>query len=491
MSDPFIESPDDESIHQVGEELASTAEDSPVPRKVRDSLAGLHVCPFCGQQSEGDDACPRCAMEDTPATRQATKARIGPWYIMQTRNPAAPGMKYATLLALIAKGIVTPKSIVRGPTTHQLWRFAAHVRGVSREFGVCYSCGREVDKLEPKCGHCHRSQDAPSDPDVLVEIRPVGQAAIANANANVPQLESSSTYAARVRELNRRRAIGDQSRPPAEADRGALEPVIDGNRSDSSRAIAPRARQEMAPRGNGRVVSAMELAAALQGDANRAVLWQRRRAFKVAAALILLLCGAVVALYYLKPEYREPTFAWINENWSLLKSKVSSLELPTGPAPAPHPSKSAPAYSSVETPVGSDVLGSPAIPPPAVSRLQTGDNPAPSGTIATAENPPHASDNPVRSEPVARREQIPDIQPAPKPVQTDIAASPGRIDPIDALELARTLWIKAIDAEARQDFSSASDLYEQIKRLPNDAWPAGLQLRLEMAQKRLGQTDAR
>jgi hypothetical protein len=50
-------------------------------------------------------------------------------------------MKCNTLLALIRKGQVTPRSVIRGPTTFQLWRFAARVKGISREFGLCYSCG--------------------------------------------------------------------------------------------------------------------------------------------------------------------------------------------------------------------------------------------------------------------------------------------------------------------------------------------------------------
>jgi len=38
-------------------------------------------------------------------------------------------MKWETLLTFVRKGRVKPQSIVRGPTTHQLWRFAAHVKG--------------------------------------------------------------------------------------------------------------------------------------------------------------------------------------------------------------------------------------------------------------------------------------------------------------------------------------------------------------------------
>ena len=62
---------------------------------VRQSLTGKYVCPFCGSVNENEQGtCPRCTMENTAASRKATKVRIGPWYVLQTRNPAAPGMKF-------------------------------------------------------------------------------------------------------------------------------------------------------------------------------------------------------------------------------------------------------------------------------------------------------------------------------------------------------------------------------------------------------------
>jgi hypothetical protein len=110
-------------------------------------------------------------MEDTTATRQATRARIGPWYVLQQRNPSAPGMRFDTLLTLVKRGQISPRSIVRGPTTHQLWRFAARVRGLSRQFGLCYSCGHEIETTATLCGQCHKMQEPPMNPDVLLEAK--------------------------------------------------------------------------------------------------------------------------------------------------------------------------------------------------------------------------------------------------------------------------------------------------------------------------------
>src|SRR5688500_10105302 len=149
----------------------------PRPRPAPPDLRDKHVCPFCGTvsaQGDGDVAdhagpCPRCSMADTPATRKATKARIGPWFVRQTRNPAAPGMRFDTLLALVKRGQVTAQSVVRGPTTYQLWRFAAQVKGLSRAFGLCYSCGGSVEPDAMLCTHCNRMQEPPANPDVLLE----------------------------------------------------------------------------------------------------------------------------------------------------------------------------------------------------------------------------------------------------------------------------------------------------------------------------------
>jgi hypothetical protein len=133
-------------------------------------VQGRHVCPFCGSINDSSEGpCPRCTMENTADTRKATKSRIGPWYVLQSRNPAAPGMKFDTLLGFVRKGRVKARSIVRGPTTHQLWRFACQVKGLSREFELCYSCGGTIRREAHVCPQCNRPQGPPADPDVFIE----------------------------------------------------------------------------------------------------------------------------------------------------------------------------------------------------------------------------------------------------------------------------------------------------------------------------------
>ena len=136
----------------------------------RQELTSQFVCPYCGAVNDSAEGhCPHCTMENTPAARKATKARIGPWYVLQKRNPAAPGMKFETLLSFVHKGRVKAHSIVRGPTTHQLWRFAAHIKGLSREFGLCYSCGSPLATTASICPQCNRAQSFLTQPDVFLE----------------------------------------------------------------------------------------------------------------------------------------------------------------------------------------------------------------------------------------------------------------------------------------------------------------------------------
>lgn len=132
-----------------------------------------HVCPYCGLVSPAaPESCPQCQMHDTPETRAATSARVGPWYVLQGKNPTLPGMNFATLLSLVRRGRVTPTSVVRGPTTQQLWATASRVKGLSREFGTCYACGAGVEQSANVCPACHRLQEPPMNPDALLEHKP-------------------------------------------------------------------------------------------------------------------------------------------------------------------------------------------------------------------------------------------------------------------------------------------------------------------------------
>jgi len=88
---------------------------------------------------------------------------------------------------------------------------------------------------------------------------------------------------------------------------------------------------------------------------------------------------------------------------------------------------------------------------------------------------------PIPPPPVVAQ-QPPPVQaaPAPAPEPTKVATAEPAGDPADQ---ARMLWRKAIDAERNQDYVEAVSCYEQIKKLPADVQPWGLDVHLEQARK--------
>lgn len=480
-------------------------------------------------------------MEDTAATRQATKARIGPWYVLQTRNPAAPGMKFSTLLALVVKGQVTPKSVVRGPTTHQLWRFAAHVRGLSREFGICYSCGEALEKTATICPHCDRTQDAPADADALLEPRGNASAVLGGATGN-------SHFGAAQRR-------GPSITPPAHNPQPASSPSQSNQQQfqpreyeipkDPPANVEPTPRrgehserlrmfnQEIATRSprvelrrtdvRGSNVSSTALATAFQVDPNE--LDHGAGGFKRAlvALLIVALIGGGV-YFYLNPDARRKTGEWLTQR--LEQARAKSGDRPVWDAAPPSPQV---ARTTTTDRLGSDrssvgsVVSNSSIPKLGnekafvVPHVPVNPAPSPSTQPTTAPSQPTADslakndqkndsknqpkNEPTTPPPAPTTPEVQKQQPQ-QPQQSDAnnqAANrrkPQRDESADerpavltddqAIERSRKLWQRAIDSEAKGDFAEAVRCYEEIKSLPRVAHQANLEFRLNNAKRRAG-----
>lgn len=408
-------------------------------QQVRELLAGRHVCPFCGgQRARADIPCPRCTMEDTPATRQATIARLGPWFVLQSRNPSAPGMRWATLIALIRRNQVGPRSVVRGPATNQLWTFAAKVRGLSREMGVCYDCGGPVGKLATHCPSCGKSQEPPMNPDALLEA-----------------LEETARRPAVMREIAADPAASTSAPPDPETQLQLVAPSGAPVRRD------PRPRSAMTdPNSDDAILTARELATAFQlAVGPQAVQRHRRRTFKW-VTLVLLLAGAVAAAIWVYNDadkrslargYLDRVAAWFKEK---------SRPVPTGledDTPLPPTAGSAPA--TVE-------------PPAAVDRRPT---------------PPIVERTP-EPEPTPRPSPVP-TPPTPEP-PTGGSAVIAAIDPalanLTPIEQSRVLYRRAIDAMAREDWPTALRLLDAIESLPRNVHPGDLPSRRALVRQKLG-----
>lgn len=193
--------------------------------------AASKICPFCAalRPDVASEPCPRCGLPDTPATRTATSARLGPWFVFQRRNPAAPGMNWTTLRQLIDQGRVTPRSVLRGPTTGQLWAPGAKVRGVSRLFGMCWHCNALVKKNTEHCPSCQADQVPPGDPDALLALgtlrrRPVAK--VPNTWRGAPESALPETIKAEIPDVLRPSAPVVERRPGGTKRRALLALVL-------------------------------------------------------------------------------------------------------------------------------------------------------------------------------------------------------------------------------------------------------------------------
>ena len=482
------------------------SEDRGSGRSLQETLAAKHICPFCGSQNPAPAAgaaagpCPRCTMEDTAATRQATKARIGPWHVLQTRNPAAPGMRYATLLALIGKGQVTGRSIVRGPTTHQLWRWAGHVRGLSREFGVCYSCGQPVERTASHCPNCDRSQEPQGNPDALLETREsVKESRAGNGSAG--------GYADGGNSLGMLSIAGEESpsdpyavRSPAltagtHAERlrnnGDYRPVDSRIDVRTDAAGANRRR-------DGRILSSMELAAALQVAPATPPVTQGHPVRTALMTIVIVGGLAAIIIAYARPDLRRQSIDWMQTTWQPIQTKLSGFTLQK-PPPTPNADGDT-ASADTSTPPAETT---PSTVAPAPDRLSQS-----SSSRANTNVPPAMT---LPTTPAA----IPTVTPAPAVVPVTPSVAPATPLPdntgdnfasTDAQEhpslmrekaklsppsngaglSTKDIWAlrnRALDAESREDWATEIKIFLEIETAPKELWPADTKIRLANARR--------
>jgi hypothetical protein len=501
----------------------------------------MQVCPFCGAIAEkSDEPCPRCKMENTALTRQATRARIGPWFVMQSRNPSAPGMKFGTLLALIRKGQVTPKSVVRGPTTYQLWRFAARVKGVSREFGVCYSCASDIERSAATCTRCGRSQELPANPDLLLEsesqptrpaftevtTKPISQAdresmrRPSDAGGRDAARTSDSTRApepARAVEPARAAAKSVSQPPSAAATMAGLADLP--NPEEAPTEMKSRARQ--IPQEG--VLTARELAAAfsLQYDPKidaGGSTGVRGRKLLVAAIVLLLMSGAAATVWYV-PYLHNQAVALVQKAYpnagSLMMDDDSAQTADSGKAIAGS-ATDRPAWAAAppvrEPPItappkaGSDVAGSgasnnsnSAVASAGTSTGSSTANGAPGvGTpAAPADTGTLQGGSPmVTSQPTAPSAPQAATDGSGSGAGGNVSAAAANVQKLrqnagdDYDTLAMQLRANGLEAESRHDYAGALYYYQQIEMLPHDHWPSDTDQLLKNAQKLSVASDA-
>ncbi len=484
------------------------------------------VCPFCGSVNElAEGPCPRCTMENTPAGRKATKARIGPWYVLQRRNPAAPGMRFETLLSFVRKGRVRPRSVVRGPTTHQLWRFASQVKGLSREFGLCYSCGGLISAQAALCPQCNRLQDPPADADAFLETPADLSALKAPPAAPIPTAiflevpmagEEEKADAPKPDEAPQPQAVqgsveGDPVSDLLEFEGDLVIPAINPNapppeEDEDEQEIVIPVLAENTPPPTGAIIAIKEAVNPLSPRPRE----PDRQPGRFIPA---------------DPADQSPRrFAGGGRNRLPPPGEPDPHDDDMGggdpyPIMRPVPHAASRAHCAevglfVLILLGAILSGLLYVDPQL--RQQTTawifhlrwfrgafpDEATTSQSPRRSNLEPMAatrSDVPARStaapDALTQNQRLPDtVAPAVPAPPLDSAPAPGVIAPADqpataaqaaddaVYNHARTLWRAALDAEAAHHYKQAVDLYEQIKKLPRETWPPPLELYLKSAR---------
>ncbi|MDP7006242.1 MAG: hypothetical protein QF718_08550 [Phycisphaerales bacterium] len=113
------------------------------------------VCPICGETQPETSSCRVCEVCLNPDGLLFAEGSIGPWWVRDDNAVFRPGMTYDHLVNLVNDGKVELNSILRGPTTRQLWSVARHVQGIAHLLGRCHRCDSHVIPTDRSCGECN------------------------------------------------------------------------------------------------------------------------------------------------------------------------------------------------------------------------------------------------------------------------------------------------------------------------------------------------
>jgi hypothetical protein len=352
---------------------------------------------------------------------------------------------------------------VRGPTTHQLWRFAAHVKGLSREFGVCYSCGGAIQATVSLCPHCNRPQQPPANADAFLE----GQ-----GDAPAKQLKQADPV---MRELEM---------TPLAADDVIVPPLMPLQGKDNRRDTLARRDEldasisddERAKKAEG-FLSPADLAAAFnldfrpKGGAASARKTQRqaepaRRGYRpkrgrwkwVVAIVLLVLIGLAAAAVALRPPWRNSAVTISQQAVTWSKQKWAQF---TAPDPIRPPVHSA----ATTNPTDLDVSSSAGIP-----QTQPAAGSSDVSVPASTEGTKSKWDQLLKPEADGK---------APATVDPNALYKQGTLDD------TRSLYRAALESERRGDYADAVKKFEQIKEYPPELRQHDLELQLSRARQHL------
>ncbi|HUU11933.1 MAG TPA: hypothetical protein VM431_15520 [Phycisphaerae bacterium] len=118
-------------------------------------------CVYCGQAVErSEERCPHCRTSFSIAVRKASREVVGDWYYLDPRNPSGRGITFETLIKMIEKGRIRADSVVRGPTSHHDWMYAAEAPRLAKYLGMCPHCFAQAKPEETFCATCHLNMNS-------------------------------------------------------------------------------------------------------------------------------------------------------------------------------------------------------------------------------------------------------------------------------------------------------------------------------------------
>jgi len=131
-------------------------------------------CVYCGQViARGSERCPHCRTSFSLAVRRASREILGPWFYLDPRNPSGRGVTFEMLIKMVEKGRLQADSIVRGPTTHQDWMYAAETPRLAKYLGLCPHCFASAKPEDTYCTSCQLNMNerpADSRPGVPADL---------------------------------------------------------------------------------------------------------------------------------------------------------------------------------------------------------------------------------------------------------------------------------------------------------------------------------
>jgi len=112
------------------------------------------ICPWCGEPQPVQESCRACHRGFDAQMRSELLSAMGPWFIRNEGKPFEPGFSYARLEEMIRAREIDRNTIVRGPTTRQMWTAARRTPGLAHLLGYCFACDERVHHEARSCPSC-------------------------------------------------------------------------------------------------------------------------------------------------------------------------------------------------------------------------------------------------------------------------------------------------------------------------------------------------